>query len=300
MSIQICTPVLSLPSFESYLSQLRGLKLQFDPSALQFPTMPSPLFPNFISPDIFIAKLASQFSTMTFLNFIKAALSPMMKFLGMVVQFPAVPILNLTLDDLINGFDMNALINNLYSTLLNLRIPLLPDPLLPAIDFPQYNILEKVHALINAYCGNLLTFATSIISSVIDKLGKKPFNFIVNFPGIPAFPTTFEELMAPIFAFLGAANLEEFIAKFKLGNIPSLSSLFMSIKFPGFLAMNLVLPDPLFESLSFPQIEIAEMAKNYYNAIMNAAANIIKQFCDAVSNFISFAFPTVCFTIPTL
>ena len=297
MSITICTPVISFPTFEQYLNQLKNFKLEFDPALLRMPTMPYPLFPHLHSPDFYISKLASQLSVSTFLNFIKAALQPMINFLGSVIAFPVVPILELSIDDLINGFDMNALIERFKAQLLNIKVPFLPDPLFPGINFPEYEIVEKIHALITQYCGNLIAFANGIISAVIDKLGKNPFKFVVSFPGFPTLPTSFEELLAPIFAAFDAINVEQFLAK--IGNL-SLSSIFQMIKFPGIPLMNLVIPDPFFESIKIPQLELIEMAKNYYMAIMNVCTALIKEFCDKITQFISFAFPTICITIPSI
>ena len=52
----------------------------------------------------------------------------MINFLGSVIAFPVVPILELSIDDLINGFDMNALIERFKTQLLNIKVPFLPDP----------------------------------------------------------------------------------------------------------------------------------------------------------------------------
>lgn len=298
----ICTNVITFPTFDDFYSKLKDLKFEFDPSALSLPTMPSPLFPTINSPDLYIANLATQLSISTFLNFIKAALQPMMNFLGMVLEFPVVPILNLTLDDLLNGFDMQALIQRLQDVLPNLTIPLLPDPLLLTISIPEYEIVEKIHALINAYCGNLITFAMGIINAVKDKLAVKPFKFIVDFPGIPEIPTSFEDLLALVYPLLGVENLQELIEKYKnkLNNLPSLSSLLMELEIPGLPDLNFIIPDPLFVDLSILEIEIIEISKNFYMSIMSACTMIIKRFCDKITNFISFTFPTICIPIPRL
>lgn len=298
MSIEICTSVITFPSFNDYYEKLADLKLKFDPSALSLPTLPSPLFANLNSPDLYVSNLASQLSATTFLNFIKAALEPLMTFIGNALDsIPKVPYLNLSLDDLINGFD----INNLIKRLPSFSVPLLPDPLLANIEIPEYNLVQKVVTLINSYCSSLLTFATGIIDSVINKLSKKPFNFAVSFPGLPTLPGSFDELIAPIYAKIGAFDVEGMIEKYtaKL-SLPSLPQVFMSTPFAGLDDLNFSVPDPLFKGFSSPAIEISELAKNYYQSLVNACGALIQKFCDAVSNFISFSFPTVCVPVPTI
>lgn len=301
MSIEICTDCITLPNFSNYYDQLVESKKEFDPSALSLPTMPSPLFSTITNPDIFISNLASQLSVNTFLNFIKAALEPLMTFVGAALDsLPKVPILNLSLDDLINGFDIDSLVEKYKST--DLSAPLLPDPLLPTASIPEYDVVQKIQSLINTYCGNLITFATGIIDSVIDKLSKKPFNFTATFPELPELPTSFGDLMESAYAKIGAFSLDDMVEKYKSSgesSLPSLSSLFMGLGFPGLPNLNFAIPDPMFEEVSMPELEIAEIAKNYYMALVNACGAYIEQFCDLVKNFISFSFPTICVPIPS-
>lgn len=301
MSVEICTPVTSLPNFSNYYNQLIGKKIEFDPSALSLPTMPSPFLPTISNPDLYISNLCSQLSVNTFFNFIKAALEPLMNFVGVALNsIPKVPILNLSLDDVINGFDINSLIDK-YSS-INFSAPLLPDPLLPNFSIPEYEVVQKIQSLINSYCGNLITFTTSIINLVIDKLSKKPFQFTATFPTLPELPTSFDGLMAPIYASVGSFSLEDMISKYTSDelSLPSLSQVFTLVGFPGLSNLNFSVPDPFFEDLSAPDIEITELAKNYYNSAINACGSYIEIFCDSVKNFIPFSFPTVCVPIPSL
>lgn len=300
MSLEICTPCASFPNFSNYYEQLVGMKREFDPSALSLPTMPSPLFSTISNPDLFISNLASQLTITSFLNFIKAALEPLMNFVGSALSLiPKVPILDISLDDLINGFDIDSLVEKYKS--IELNAPLLPDPILTSASIPEYDVVQKIQSLINTYCGNLITFTTGIITSVIDKLSKKPFNFTATFPTLPELPTSFDDIMNSVYTSIGAFSLEDMIEKYKSNDLslPSLSSLFMGIGFPGLPNLNFVIPDPIFEEVSMPELEISEIAKNYYLALINACGSYIEQFCDLVKNFISFSFPTICVPIPS-
>ena len=280
----ICAPT-QFPTFNDFFNQLSGLKLKFDPN-IHLPTMPSPLFANINMPSLHKVNLAAELVLNQFLNWIMAVIQPMMNFVG-AIPFPVIPILGLTLPDLLAGFDMAALVARFRNALSGLTVPSLPDPLMPSINAPDFEVVTKIQALIRDYCVALITMVTSLIDMVISKLGKKPFNFGVSFPALPNIPTSFAGLMAlfaiPDFGSLHGLNIADF---------------FSNLSLPGFPGLNFAIPSPFFGDVSVPEIEFVEIMKNMFMAMVMWCAAKIGDFCALVSRFISFSLPTVCVPVP--
>lgn len=296
----VCVPV-ELPSYDSIYNLIKDINIPFDPKLpglpkFALPSVPTPMFPSLSMPDFQKTVLATELLVAQFFNWIKAAFDPIISFLGIAFEFPKIPVLNLSLPDLVMpNFDITALLAHLP----NFSVPMLPDPIFSGMKIPEIEALAKVQALIQAYMGTLLTALTSLISAVVDKLGKKPFRFNIAMPQIPTLPTSFDDLMLPIYALLGVADLHSLLAKLKNPNF-SLAALMSGISLPGFPNLNLLVPDPMFGKFANPHLSIMQMSKNLYAAMANAALTIVKQFCDAVKRFISFSFPKICIPVPTI
>lgn len=307
---QVCSPS-GLPSYNDIYNQLSGLNIPFDPkvpnvslpsSWPSLPSMPSPMFPNITMPDFELPALSSEMLVNQFLNWIKAVIEPLVSFLGISgFTFPTIPELNLSLPDLINpNFNMASLIDSMKDMLPNISVPMLPDPLFPNMNMPEVENLAKVQALIMDYCSTLIETCTSLISSTVGKLNAKPFSFGISMPTIPTLPTDFDSLMAPMYGSLGVPDLESMMAKYRMPEleVPDVSTLFSGLKFPGFPTMNLAVPDNLLGDMHCPQMEITEMAKNYYMAMCNYCGTVIKKFTEDISGFVSFSLPAICVPVP--
>ncbi len=327
MSIQT-TPCLvcagsTFPTFDSIYNQIKGLNLAFDPkfpgipslpSMPSLPNMPSPMFPNMTMPDFEKSNLSFSLVVNQMMKWFEAIFAKLAGFMGIAnFAFPEIPNLGLKLPDIVNpSFDLSAYIANLKLTMptLNFSIPMLPDPLLPNMNAPEFEFTAKIQALISNYCTALMTSLTSLVQSVTDKLNAKPFQLGLTMPTLPTIPTSFDDMMAPIFASLSVPDLSGMLDKYKIPDIsmpnfsmpdvPSLSSLFSSIKLPGFDMMNLSIPDPLLGNMRNPQLEIMELSKNYYMALVSVVGKKIDDFVQTFAGIIGgFTPPQVCVTVPT-
>lgn len=312
------------PTMDSIYAMIKDINIPFDPRipslpSFSIPSMPSPMYSKICMPDFQKSILATEMATAQFMNWIKAAFDPIISFLGISFTFPSIPYLNIGLPDLLNpSFDISKLIPSLP----DFKVPTLPDPLMPGLTIPEVDRVAQVQALIQMYSSNLLASLTSLISAVVDKLGKKPFSFNIAMPVIPTLPTDFDSLMAPVLAFSGFQSIDDMMARMKTPNVPSgdpnlpfidsltgkltnaqlpsLEKLMSGITIPGFPDLNLAVPDDLFGNFKNPEASLMQMSKNLYQSMSMAALAVIKRFCDAISNFISFSFPKICIPIPTI
>lgn len=305
-----------LPTYESIQLMLKDINVPFDPRipnlpSFSLPSVPTPMYANLSIPEFQKASLITEMMTAQFMNWIKAAFDPIIGFLGIAFEFPKIPYLNISLPDLLNpDFNIASLIPRLpefalptfdMSSLIP-SVPTLPDPLLPNMKIPELELVAKVQALIQAYSGTLLTSLTALISQVVDKLGRRPFNFGIDMPAIPTMPTDFGSLMAPVLALYGVPTVEALLTKIKTPGLALLSieAMMSGMSIPGFPDLNLAVPSPLFGSFNNPQLAIMQMSRNLYASMSNAALAIVKRFCDAIKNFIDFSFPKICIPVPSI
>jgi hypothetical protein len=293
----------AFPTYDSVYNLIKDIDIPFSPKLpniplFGIPSIPVPIYANLCIPDFEKSLLATEMLGFQFMNWILAAFNPIISFLGIAFEFPKVPYLNISLLDLVNpNFDLAALI----PTLPNFSAPMLPNPVLPHMVVPQVELLAKAQALIQNYMGTLIQSITGLIQLVVNKLGKNPFNFVIAMPIIPALPTDFNSLMSYVYTLIGVPNLESLISKLKIPDVNfSIENIMSSISIPAFLDLNLSVRDPIFGKFNNPQMKIMQMSKNLHMAMGNAALSIIKKFCDAVSRFISFSFPTMCIPVPTI
>lgn len=316
---QIC-PTSTFPTFDSIYNQIKDLKIPFDPkfpnmprlpTLPSLPTMPSPMFPNMTMPDYEKPNLSMSIVMNQIFKWFEAIFAKLSSFMGIAdFAFPEIPHLGLKLPDLVNpNFNLSEYIANLKLTMptLNFSIPSLPDPLLPSMNAPEFEYSAKIQALISNYCTALITSLTSLVDSVLGKLNALHIPGIPSLPSLPELPTDFAALMAPIFASLQVPDLDGMLAKYKVPSlpnmpqVPSLSSLFANIKLPGFEMMDISIPDPLLGNLKNPQLEIMELSKNYYMAMVSMVGKKIDDFVQTLTGWIgAFTPPLVCVTIPTI
>ena len=312
---QVCATS-TFPTFDSIYNQIKDLKIPFDPkfpnmphlpTLPSLPTMPSPMFPNMTMPDYEKPNLSMSLVMNQIFKWFEAIFAKLSGFMGIAdFAFPEIPYLGLKLPDIVNpNFNLSEYIANLKLTMpsFNLSIPSLPDPLLPSMNAPEFEYSAKIQALISNYCTALMTSLTSLISSVLDKLNSLHIPGVPSLPSIPELPTDFAALMAPIFASLQVPDLEGMLAKYHMpdGNMPSLSSLFSSIKLPGFEMMEISIPDPLLGNIKNPQLEIMELSKNYYMAMVSMVGKKLDDFVQTLTSWIgAFTPPLVCVAVPTI
>lgn len=313
----------TFPTFDSIYNQIKDLNLAFNPkfpdipslpTMPSLPSMPSPMFPNMTMPDFEKSNLSFSLIVNQVFKWFEAIFAKLSSFMGIAnFSFPEIPNLGLKLPDIVNpSFDLSSYIANMKLSMptLNFSIPMLPDPLLPNMNMPEFEYSAKIQTLIADYCSALMTSLTSLVQSVTDKLNAKPFNAGLTMPTLPTIPTDFNAMMASIYASLGVPDLESMIAKYKMPDltmpnvtmpeVPSLSSLFSSIKLPGFDLMNVSLPDPLLGDIKNPQLEIMELSKNYYMALVSVVGKKIDDFVQTMTGWIgAFTPPQVCVSVPT-
>jgi len=137
--------------------------------------------------------------------------------------------------------------------------------MLPNMHMPEFEGVAKVQALIANYCTTLLTSLTGILDSVIGKLNAKPFQLGLSMPTLPTIPTDFEGLML---------------------TVPSL---------------NISLPDPIFGDFRNPSMEMLELSKNYYIALVSKIGKIIDDFVQTFAGVIGgWTAPCACVSVPVV
>ena len=117
-------------------------------------------------------------------------------------------------------------------------------------------------------------------------------------PTIPDLPTDFNALIAPLLAQFSVPDIPTLRLQYPNIQLPDM---FMSLVPPGFPGIDLSIPSPFFGQLTSPDIELVEMCKNYYQALVMYCAKKIDEFCNIIKSVIPFpAFPKLCFDVPTV
>lgn len=262
-TVHVC-PSMTFPTFDSIFDQIKGLKLSFDPSWPSLPTMPSPMFPNMVAPDIQKPNLSFSIMMNQLLKWFEAIIGKLTSFLGSTFTFPDIPHINLKLPDLFTmggpDFDWKGLL----AKIPDLSLPSLPNPMLPNMHMPEFEGLAKLQALILDYCSTLMTSLVGIVDSVIGKLNAAPFRLGLSMPTLPdpLLPLNFDALML---------------------NMPSLPTL----------------PSPLFGDFSNPAMEMLERAKNYYMHMITLVGKKIDDFVASIASYIGgWTPPFACVDVP--
>lgn len=304
----------SFPTYNDIFSQFKDLKVPFDPkipgmpampTLPKLPSMPSPMFPTMTLPEYEKSNLASSLVLNQILNWFKELIAKLKTFVPSMPSVPNVPHLDLTLDQITEpSFDLAAFIANLKVSMpeINFSVPMLPDPVLKGMDFPEFEYVAKVQSTITNYCTTLIDYIINALGQVVNKLNIKPFQLGLSLPSFPSLPTSFDELMSPMYSAIDVPDYEKFIAKYKdpnfSGKIPSLSALFTDNIPAAFSLGNLSVPDPILGNMRSVEFEVVELSKNYYMAMVSAIGKTIDFFTNSFASIIGFGGKLVCVSVP--
>lgn len=185
-SQQVCA-VSSFPTYDDIFSQFKDLKVPFEPkipglpampTLPKLPSMPSPMFPTMTLPEYEKANLASSMVLNQILNWFKELIAKLKTFVPAIPPVPNVPHLDLTLDQITDpSFDLAAFIANLKLSMpeINFSVPMLPDPVIKGMDYPEFEYVAKVQSTITNYCTTLIEYIISALGQVVGKLNIQPF-----------------------------------------------------------------------------------------------------------------------------
>lgn len=273
------------------LSRLSKLQLP----NIQLPSMPTPFLPDFTWPSLQSIHMSIEAMSNGLMNFIFFFLKPIMDFVkkfGFNFKFPPMPILGIDLPSLlkISFASLVMMVKVKFNNVLDFlkAIPSINVPLFPSISMPSLEWVEGVQALVKSYYVILVAFAMKVLDAVKSVLSKKPFKFGLKIPTIPKLPTSFNDLLILI----GIPNLPNFL---KMPNL-DLEGFFKKLKVPSFPNFKLSLPDwkMLFPDFMSPAIQIWQLLKLVFLAMVLVIVVLFKIVADILAKFIGFKFPKIC------
>ena len=293
-TLTICaTP--PLPTFNSLYQSFQSLLTGpfAVPSFPALPTLPSPIFSGFHSPNIEAVELAAELQCSQILNLILALFKPVVDFLGIAIEdiLPTIPFLGVNLIQLLAG-DAAAFIKQLEGIAVStiLGIAGLPAQFYKNYVIPALSALQTFQLLVRSYFAALINTLFGLVKQVAHIIGVGALSL----PTIPSFGEFFETFALSIIngILLTSGNGISVLTS-DIGVIMNLVAIALAAL--G-LPFDSTLPDPLFPSLNMPEFTLFEQLKNLYT---NFSMSPLQLLLDFIVNtlHLSVAIPQICISV---
>jgi hypothetical protein len=288
MTLTLCAA--AIPSFSALLAGAAS-RLSFPPAlGLQMPTLPTlpnPLYPNYLHPNLQITIVVEELQTYQILTTMMAIIQPLASFLGATLSsiLPTIVGTGLTLVDLLanQAANLYAAVSAAIQAGEGALFSLVPNPIFPSYLHPEMALVVTVRLVIKQYMFALIGLMQSLISSATSIMK------VANMVALPAIPTL-SQLTGALFAVAGAgiATIDELLH----AEAASLQSLVASLSFPGLVLP--VLPIPLVPNFHAPDIEFTETLNIIYAQFATTVLQIIYNFVNSLP--LTFVYPVICIT----
>lgn len=294
-----------IPTYNTIRASLGGA-FSTVPDRLVFPdlpTLPSNLFSlqsplQLRAPSVQLAMLASEIQTAQFLLTATGFLYPVVAFFGGQISsfLPPLPgFQDATIVDLITP-DPSKFVAEIKQGILSagsgfagsLGLPFLTAPVFPTISSPDFEANMIFQNLVKGY---LLTVANVIISAIEQVRNFIENRFEINLLPLPPIPTM-PSVDTVFRAIGGSTNIEDAVRLLQKTDF-NVSQAISGLTVPG--VPTLRLPDPLFPTISCPELELQMGVNLLISQVTFAQFNIINTFVESVlTRFIRFDFPLFC------
>jgi len=193
--ICIDSPLGTLPDLSSYLT-FPPFPMNFSALAGMLPSVPVPLIPSISMPNLELYMVVMELQSTQIMTTILSMVQPMLDLLHITDFFPPIPGLpSFNLITLLSA-SANDLIAAVKALLAQgISLPFLPSPILPALDFPDLEVVVALQLILRNYAMLVVQLIEGLVKQVTDKLV---------LPGLPSLPTlpTMEEVKQMLMALL--------------------------------------------------------------------------------------------------
>ncbi len=293
-TLTICaTP--PLPTFSSLYQSVQGLLTgPFPvPTFPALPTLPSPMFTGFHSPNIEAVEFAAELQCSQILNLVLALFKPVASFLGLGLDaiLPKIPFLNINLIELLEG-DASAFIAQLEGIAVGtiLGISSFANGLYNNYVIPVLSALQTFQLLVRSYFAALINTLFELVNQVAHILSVGALTL----PTIPDFAEMFEGFVTPILSQLLLKVDGILVIPVEISAIIALVGAALSSGIG--LAFEIAMPDPLYPTLNMPEFNLLEQLKNLYTNFIVSPLQLILNFILNVLH-LGVTIPTICISI---
>lgn len=282
MTFHVCATD-PLPTFTGLWD---SIEIPFPPPSITIPSLPTlmnPIFDGYSNIAQEISQIIQGLQSYQLLFTQGSFLTTFTDFLGLDISIvlPKIPGTDLNLQNLL-ALDPVAIYDGIAQAILDgVTFPFVPNPMFYTFDFPALDIVNTVNAVVNGYMQQVITTATSLITSITDQLE------IPGMPALPAFPSLSDIYTIMLAKFPTFPDIESLI----LSGIP-IPDLF-SLTVPGFPALP-DLPAPLIPNFSSYDIEFKTALNTYFANLTTAPLQTIVNFCNGPLSSLGFSFPLLC------